>query len=206
MTKGDRTMNRQTYVGLNRLPLILQLNSGGEAVRWINYEKSAYYYAKDRVLWSMGTCDVLLRGGTNSVTGQQSILTMDTIVAVDSKMSPTKLQRYTSPPLNNKYLFKRDKYICAYCGHNYNKGQLTRDHIIPSAKGGPNKWENVVTACKSCNQWKADKTLKEAGLELLYVPYTPTYNEHLILSGRNILADQMEFLMKGVGKNSRLLS
>lgn len=199
-------MEKQTLTGINRLPLILQLNSGGEAMRWIDYEKSAYYHAKGAVLWSMGQYEVLLRGGTSAKTGLRSTLIMDTIIAVECSMSPTKLHRYKSPPLKNKWLFKRDRNICAYCGGHFHKSQLTRDHVIPSSRGGPNTWANVVTACNSCNHWKADKTLKEADLELYYVPYTPTYNEHLILSGRNILADQMEFLMKGVGKDSRLLA
>lgn len=197
-------MEKQTLVGLNQLPPILQLNSGGEALRWINYDKSAYYYAKGLVLWSMGTYDVVLRGGNNALTGEQSVLTMDTIIAVQSKVSPTKFHQYRSPPLSNSTLFKRDKNICAYCGGHFNKSQLTRDHVVPTSKGGPNSWVNVVTACKTCNQWKADRSLKEAGMELRYVPYMPTYNEHLILSGRNILQDQMEFLMKGVGRDSRL--
>jgi len=32
----------------------------------------------------------------------------------------------------------------------------------------------------------------------------PNYNEHLILQNRRILADQMEYLIKGVSKNSRI--
>jgi 5-methylcytosine-specific restriction endonuclease McrA len=199
-------MEKQTFVGLHRLPPILKLNSGGEALGWISYADSAYYYAKDRVLWSMGTHEVVLRGGTNALTGERSVLQMDTIIAVNSKVSPTTFHQYKSPPLSNKSLFKRDKFICAYCGGNFNKTKLNRDHVVPTSRGGPNTWTNVVTSCKTCNHWKADRTPKEADMQLRYVPYTPTYNEHLILSGRNILADQMEFLMKGVSKNSRLHS
>lgn len=192
--------------GVKELPLILKLNSGGEALGWITYEDSAYYYAKDRVLWSLGNYEVILRGGNNALTGKQSILNMDSIIAVKSKVSPTKLRKYTSPPLSNKLLFQRDKHICAYCGHIYKRCELTRDHVTPTSKGGLNVWDNVVTACKGCNHWKSDKSLSEVDLQLLYVPYTPTYNEHLILANRNILADQMEFLMSGVSKDSRLHS
>jgi 5-methylcytosine-specific restriction endonuclease McrA len=192
--------------GLNRLPLILALNSGGEALRWITYEDSAYYYAKNRVIWSLGQYEVLLRGGINVKTGKQSTLLMDSIIALNNKVSPTKLKKYMSPSLNNKLLFQRDKYICAYCGHKYGKNMLTRDHVVPTSRGGKNAWNNVVTSCKACNHWKSDKSLKEVNLKLVYIPYTPNYNEHLILANRNILADQMEFLMAGVSKNSRLYS
>jgi hypothetical protein len=47
-------------------------------------------------------------------------------------------------------------------------------------------------------------TVNQAGMKLLYVPYTPTYNEALILKNRKILEDQMVFLLQGVSKKSRL--
>jgi 5-methylcytosine-specific restriction endonuclease McrA len=49
-----------------------------------------------------------------------------------------------------------------YCGCE-NRKTLTLDHVIPQSKGGPNKWGNLVTACKKCNNEKADLTLKEYG-------------------------------------------
>ena len=41
-------------------------------------------------------------------------------------------------------------------------------------------------------------------MSLLYVPYTPNRYEHFILRNRRILVDQMEYLMSGVPRNSRL--
>jgi hypothetical protein len=184
-------------------PLILLLNKGGEPLSWIDYETSAYYYAKDKVLWALGEHEVLLRGGTNAKTGKQSTLSMNTIIAVDSEISPSKFRK-NSPSLSNKTLFERDRHICAYCGGHFKRSDLTRDHIMPVSKGGKDTWENCVTACYGCNQWKGDKTLQQADLKLLYVPYVPSFYESLILQNRKILANQMEFLMTGVSKHSRL--
>ena len=186
-------------------PLILSVNSGGEPTGWITYERCAYYYAKDRVLWSLGKHKVVLRGGTNTKTGLQSILEMDTIVAIDNATSPFKFRKSAAPPLSNKTLFARDRSICAYCGTKCQSKDLTRDHIVPQSKGGKDTWENVVAACKGCNNWKDNKTLEQADMQLLYIPYIPSYHEHLILQNRKILQDQMDFLIKGVSKNSRLL-
>jgi hypothetical protein len=36
------------------------------------------------------------------------------------------------------------------------------------------------------------------------VPYVPSLHEDMILRGRRILADQMEFLLAGVPRGSRL--
>ena len=39
---------------------------------------------------------------------------------------------------------------------------------------------------------------------LLYLPYVPSLHEDMILRGRRILADQMDFLLASVPKYSRL--
>ena len=73
------------------------------------------------------------------------------------------------------------------------------------SRGGENTWMNCVTACIKCNTQKGARTPKEFGHELLYVPYEPNHYENMILQNRNILADQMEYLMGGVPKHSRVL-
>lgn len=82
--------------------------------------------------------------------------------------------------------------------------QLDLEHIVPRSKGGEDSWTNLVTACKSCNNCKADRTPEAAGMKLHYVPYVPNRYEAFILSNRKILADQMEFLLQGVPRSSRL--
>lgn len=62
--------------------------------------------------------------------------------------------------LNRENIYKRDNYECVYCGSS-GKNDLTLDHVIPQSKGGPNTWENLVTACKTCNGEKADMTVEE---------------------------------------------
>lgn len=198
----DKT-TQTTQNGLDQLPKILLLNANAEPLDFITYEDSAYYFASDKVLWSMGEYEVVLRGGTNAQTGKQSMLKMDTIIAIKNKVSPFSYMK-NSPALSNEALFERDRNICAYCGHTHKRKELTRDHIIPTSKGGMDTWENVVAACKPCNSYKDNMTPEQAGMPLLYVPYTPSYHEHLILQNRNILADQLEFLMKKVPKHSRL--
>ena len=189
----------------DEFPLILQLDVAGQPQRWINYEKSAYYYAKDRIAWSMGAIDVTLHGGISRMTGQQSTLTLNTIIAV-KKMNTKAKNIRTVPALTNRALFRRDQQMCAYCGVEHPTSKLTRDHVIPTSKGGPNNWTNVVACCSACNRKKDDKLPEQTGMELLYVPYAPNNAEFLILMNRTILADQMNFLIKQVSKDSRLLN
>ena len=90
------------------------------------------------------------------------------------------------------------RQLCLYCGNAYPRSTLTRDHVQPVSKGGRDIWENVVTACYHCNSRKGNRTPQQAGMPLLAVPYRPSWIEHLILSNRNILADQMAFLLAHV--------
>jgi hypothetical protein len=191
-------------MNVEQLPLVLQLDVAGNPHRWITYEDSAYYYAKGLVAWSMGEVEFDLRGGTNAKTGQQSKMTINTIVAIEGAINNKRMALFMTPPLTNSALFRRDWNVCAYCGEEFSNGELTRDHVLPRSRGGIDKWENVVAACGGCNKIKDNKTPEEANMPLLYVPYAPNRAEYLILKNRRILVDQMEFLIKRVPQESRL--
>lgn len=185
-------------------PLILQLDAGGNPHRWIDFETAAYYVAKDLIAWTVGSEGFTIYGGQNRITGSQSFMDMNTIIAIKGEVGDKGLFRV--PTLTNKAMFRRDQNTCAYCGFQFKTEDLTRDHVHPRSRGGPDKWQNVVTACGGCNKIKDDRTPEEAKMKLLYCPYAPNRSEYLILMNRNILQDQMEFLMTKVNKNSRLLN
>ncbi len=186
------------------IPLVLQLDIAGNPHKWISHEKAAYYATKGLIAWTMQMDDFTLRGGTSRMTGLQSTLTIDTIIAIKGKVNSKQLRQMNRVPLNNTTLFRRDQHVCAYCGNEFKTRDLSRDHIIPVSQGGPNTWMNVVASCHACNKFKDNRTPKEAGMELRYVPYEPNRSEYLILQNRNILADQMAFLMGKVPQESRL--
>ncbi|HJP42248.1 MAG TPA: HNH endonuclease, partial [Gammaproteobacteria bacterium] len=175
---------------------VLRIDVTGLPLEWVDYKGAASLYAVDQVIYDLGADIYTLFGGINSITGKRSQLTVNSIIATNgqSKHFQQKLSRYT-PPLNNQTLFKRDAHLCLYCGHHFIRKDLTRDHIKPLSRGGLDTWQNVVTACKRCNHHKGGKTPEEAGIELLAIPFVPNYAEYIYLKGRNILADQMDFLM-----------
>lgn len=47
--------------------------------------------------------------------------------------------------------------VCFYCQRALPRSELTIDHFRPASKGGKNSLANLVPACGSCNQRKADK-------------------------------------------------
>ncbi len=175
---------------------VLRIDVTGLPLEWVDYKGAASLYAVDQVIYDLGADIYTLFGGINSITGKRSQITVNSIIAThgQSKHFQQKLNRYT-PPLNNQTLFKRDAHLCLYCGNHFTRKDLTRDHIRPLSRGGLDTWQNVVTACKRCNHHKGGKTPEESGIKLLAIPFVPNYAEYIYLKGRNILADQMDFLM-----------
>ena len=70
------------------------------------------------------------------------------------------LKSYIRPQSNPNFtrfnVFLRDKFSCQYCG---SKNELTFDHLLPRSKGGKTDWDNVVTACSSCNVKKGGRLI-----------------------------------------------
>jgi 5-methylcytosine-specific restriction endonuclease McrA len=182
---------------------VLAVDISGVPRRWISFEDAIMYHAKDGVAWSLGEIVARFRGGYQK-NGVQSYLETPSIIAIKGHgFDPS---RHTRVVLTNRTLFARDRHVCAYCGTRHqNSKHLSREHIQPVSRGGDNTWMNVVTACHPCNHRKGAKTLKESNMELIYLPYEPSHFENMILQNRNILSDQMEYLLAGVPKHSRLL-
>lgn len=57
-------------------------------------------------------------------------------------------------------VFKRDGFVCAYCGTTPPSVVLQVDHINPVANGGSNDIDNLITSCQPCNIGKGAITLE----------------------------------------------
>jgi len=68
--------------------------------------------------------------------------------------------------LSRKNILMRDHYSCQYCGRSCGAGELTLDHVVPRSRGGASTWENLVAACRRCNNRKGDRLPEEAGMRL----------------------------------------
>jgi hypothetical protein len=63
-------------------------------------------------------------------------------------------------------VFKRDGFICQYCGAHPPHAVLEVDHIHSVAAGGLNEMDNLVTACFDCNRGKSDRSLSDVPISL----------------------------------------
>lgn len=182
--------------------LILRTDVSGMPLEWIHFQTAIKLYYSQQVAYTCGTPLFLIRGGYNAKTGKRSQIELNSIIATYG--SKQQLMDYYVPHLSNATLFRRDDQVCLYCGERFHERNLSRDHVRPLVKGGQDVWENVVTACKVCNSRKGGRTPEEAHMPLLAVPFQPTYAEFIFLQGRNILADQMEFLSAHFPRSSKL--
>ena len=184
---------------------ILRTDAAGMPLDWISYQEAVRCYHLGRVLYSCGSDLYKIHGGINAITGQQSVLEVNSIIAIDGEpQAKWKHHDSYTPPLTNRTLFSRDANICLYCGRDFNRYDLSRDHVTPISQDGCNDWSNVVTSCKRCNNFKAGRTPEQAGMELIAVPFVPTHAEYVYLRGRRILHDQMEFLKTHFPRSSPL--
>ena len=74
------------------------------------------------------------------------------------------------------HVFRRDKYVCQYCGLQTVREDLTIDHVVPRSQGGQTSWSNCVTSCEPCNSKKADRTPEQAGMKLRSQPIKPSWS------------------------------
>jgi 5-methylcytosine-specific restriction endonuclease McrA len=183
------------------MPRMLSLDAHGRILDWMHWQDAVCLYVRGAVAWTMGEPCLTVHGGTCRKTGLQSSIVLHPIVAARSHAHPRALD--PSPALTNTALFARDASMCMYCGKEFGRHSLTRDHVQPISKGGRDTWENVVSACFHCNSRKGGRNPQQAGMPLLAVPFRPSWVEHLILSNQHILADQMEFLRHHLPKRAR---
>jgi len=183
----------------------LRTDVSGMPVEWIDYREAVRLYYTGQVAYTCGTPLYRVQGGTNARTGQHSFIEVNSIIATVGHLGHAgALRGDYIPPLNNETLFRRDNHLCLYCGQRFQAQQLSRDHVRPFFLGGKDTWNNVVTACRRCNNAKAARTPEQSGMHLLAVPFTPTYAEYIYLKGRRVLSDQMAFLLAHFPRSSPL--
>ena len=184
---------------------VLRTDAAGMPLDWVSYKEAVRCYHAGLVLYSVGEVMYRVHGGINSVSGLRSVIDVHSIIATasDTLSKFHHLPSYT-PPLNNKTLFARDAMACMYCGLQFGRSDLSRDHVTPISQKGEDVWSNVVAACKRCNNFKAGRTPEQAGMKLLAVPFKPTHAEYVYLRGRRVLADQMQFLITHFPRKSPL--
>jgi 5-methylcytosine-specific restriction endonuclease McrA len=140
--------------------LTLVLDMGYQPVNTVPFTKAVRYIVKGKV-------DVLKSYDLPIHPDWQ----MPAVVRLTNWISGRK----TRVKFSRQNVLARDRWRCQYCGVRRPTVELTFDHIIPRSRGGLTVWENIVTACISCNNKKSDRTPEEVGLKLKARPVRPDW-------------------------------
>jgi len=135
-------------------------------------------------LWSwQDSVKAIFRGAVTPLSSYENVTVRSPTVELELP-SVVVLKQYQSshrpnrdPILTRRNVFLRDGFSCGYCLRQLLPSELTYDHVVPRAKGGPTTWDNVVAACPKCNVRKGSKLLRDLppNMKLHHRPYTPTW-------------------------------
>jgi 5-methylcytosine-specific restriction endonuclease McrA len=161
----------------------LLLNADHQPIKTICWQRAVSLLVQDRV--------VLVAEFEGAVVRSPSLtVPRPAVVALTTYVRLVRPQ----PAPSRRNVLARDGYRCVYCNaghaelaHLPPEERLTMDHVVPrsSARNGRVKlpwngrevpvgsWENLVTACRSCNGRKGAMLPREAGLTLRKPPRTP---------------------------------
>ena len=103
---------------------------------------------------------------------------LPSVIALREYVAPSRYPAFT-----RFNVFLRDSFSCQYCTHRKPTPELTFDHVIPRSKGGHTTWDNVVTACGTCNTKKGSRLPEQCGMHPHRMPWRPR-NAELQENGR----------------------
>lgn len=146
------------------------LNQNYEAMSICNIQRAV-------ILLYLGKAELIASKDSKMIRSVRAAFPFPTIV---------RLRIYIRVPykkivLSRKNILRRDLYSCQYCKRA--DVALTLDHVIPKSKGGDDSWENLITACISCNNKKGDRTPEESKMTLFKKPTKPshiTFMKHFV--------------------------
>jgi 5-methylcytosine-specific restriction endonuclease McrA len=103
------------------------------------------------------------------VRSQSFKMKLPSVVSLKSYIRPARFPAFT-----RFNVFLRDRFECQYCGVG---DDLTFDHLVPRSRGGLTTWDNVITACSTCNLRKGNKSCRAAHMNPRQLPYRPTVHD-----------------------------
>ena len=142
----------------------LLLNTSYEPLKIVGWQKAL-------ILWFQGKVEIIDYHNVFARSARASFQ-LPSIIRLKTYVRPriTEGVRFCR---ENVYI--RDDFTCQYCGDRLPARHLTLDHVVPASHKGKKVWTNVVSACRECNQRKANRTPKQANMPLHKEPRAPVW-------------------------------
>lgn len=176
---------------------VLLLNASYEPHSVISWQRAIELWFRDKIEVIKEYADFVIKSVTFSMN-------CPAVIRLKKYIKTKKtFRRFKFNRLN---VYSRDKWQCQYCLKQFsptNFKMLTYDHVIPRSKwdkpGSPTIWSNILTACRPCNQKKADRTPEEAGMIPFSNPGYPNMSKQYQLEiKRSIPKEWEDFLLDGI--------
>ena len=146
------------------MPQVFLLNASYEPLKVVNWQKAI-------PLWCQGKVEVI-------AVHDREIRAVSVSFKLPSVIRLLRFvrikRRFDYVPFSRANIYARDNHTCQYCSARTR--DLTIDHVIPRSRGGPHTWENLVSACKTCNHRKGGKNLSDTRMRLARIPREPKSN------------------------------
>ncbi len=151
---------------------VLVLGQSYEPIERVNWKRAM-------VWWAAGRVEILEAWEGRTIRTPRHELPMPSVVRfLRSRRRTTPVVRFS-----RETIYARDRGQCQYCHRPVMRRDVTYDHILPKSRGGLTLWENIVIACRPCNQKKGNRTPLEAGMALSLSPTRPSMGSWQMLVG-----------------------
>jgi 5-methylcytosine-specific restriction endonuclease McrA len=141
----------------------LLLNATYEPLKVVHWQKAM-------TLWCQGKVEIIA-SHDREIRAVSFSLKLPSVIRLLRYVRIKK--RFDYVPFSRANIYARDGYTCQYCAGKFPTQELTFDHVVPVSQGGRKDWENIVTACVSCNRRKGGRTPEEARMRLVKPPRRP---------------------------------
>ena len=142
----------------------LILNASYEPLRIVSWQKALILWFQDKV--------EILEYHTKFVRSVSATFELPSVIRMKKYVKP---KRIDGVRFCRENVYIRDLFMCQYCCVKFAAKDLTIDHVVPASQGGPKNWTNVVTACRACNQRKANRTPEKAKMPLFKPVKAPAW-------------------------------
>ncbi len=142
--------------------MTLLLNADYRPLKAITWQKAVSLWVKERIEIVESYDDFDLRSVSITIKCPAVVRLLKYVTSDNRRVKFSRIN-----------VFGRDQFTCQYCFGQPGTSELTYDHMLPRAQGGPTSWENIVTACIPCNSKKGNRTPEKASMPLKYKPRRP---------------------------------
>lgn len=140
----------------------LLLNADYQPMKILSWQRAVHMWFSEKVEIVESYDDFDLRSMTITIKCPAVVRLLQYVSRKDRKVKFSRVN-----------VFGRDDFRCQYCYKQPGTPNLTYDHVTPRAQGGKTTWENIVTACLTCNSKKGNRTPEKAGMPLRRQPLRP---------------------------------